>query len=233
MLSCVGVLVFSCLLPAHHTFHSTRGSIDQQDPSADASNAKVKQSVSFKMPPHIESEQVWDVNLQSNKSLHENADERSANTEVCHTQYVGNVVCFKDITSFREILPLSELTDEDISTVWYSEEEYAEIKKHVAETIKKAAEGNCLDDDDDFCMRGLEGRTKFGARRRKNNKAKALDAVWSTQIAMWKQKLDDPSIIAAAYKPHSTNAKYPAIAVAHNDATFVKDNVKATTMSFQ
>jgi hypothetical protein len=178
------------------------------------------------MPPHVESEQVWDVSLESNEPLHEKGDDLSG-----QTQQGGNVVSFKEITSFREILPLSELNDEDISTVWYSEEEYAEIKKHVTETIKRAADGNCLDDDEDFCMRGLEGRTKFGARRRKNNKARALDAVWSTQVALWKQKIDDPSIIAAAYKPHSTNAKYPAIAVAHNDERFVKEHVKTTTMS--
>jgi hypothetical protein len=179
------------------------------------------------MPPHIESDRVWDVSIESNEPLHEKSEERSqpssGDSEAPPRR--GKAVCFKESTAFREILPLSELTDEDISTVWYSEEDYAEIKKHVTETIKRAAEGDCVHEVGGYTMRGLEGRTKFGARRRKNNKAKALEAVWSTQVALWKQKIDDPSIIAAAYKPHSTNAKYPAIAVAHNDERFVKEHI--------
>jgi hypothetical protein len=230
---CLKFLVHACVSYKFSVSQSPElhhSGTNQQVLSANTSIGKVTQSVAINMPPHIESEQAWDVSLQSNEPLHEKVDEQSVASEVCRTRHGGNVVWFKEVTSFREILPLSELTDEDISTVWYSEEEYAEIKKHVTETIKLAADGNCLDDDNDFCMRGLEGRTKFGARRRKNNKARALDAVWSTQVALWKQKLDDPLVIAAAYKPHSTNAKYPAIAVAHNDERFVKENVNAISM---
>lgn len=185
------------------------------------------------MPPHIENEQAWDVGLESKEPLHhQKVDGRSSPTDVFLTQQErGKRVCFNECTSFREILPLSELTDEDISTVWYSEEEYAEIKTHVTETITRVADGDSVEEDEGYCMRGLEGRTKFGARRRKNNKTKALGAVWSTQVALWKQRIDDPSIIAAAYKPHSTNAKYPAIAVAHNDEIFVKELAKAAMMS--
>ncbi|KAG7359805.1 hypothetical protein IV203_034903 [Nitzschia inconspicua] len=136
------------------------------------------------------------------------------------------VVQFKDTVTYREILPLSEISDEEMAEVWYNEDEYAEIKNHVTDTIKRVTDGDSVDECNGYCMRGLEGRTKFGARRRKNNKAKALDSVWTTQVKMWKKRIDNPLLIAAAYKPHSTNAKYPAIAVAHDDEMFVQQFIR-------
>ena len=76
-------------------------------------------------------------------------------------------------------------------------------------------------------MRGLEGRTRFGAKRRKNNKAAALQAVWSTQVSIWKGLIDNPAAIAVAYKPHAQNSKYPAIQTGYNDEQYVKHNVRS------
>lgn len=168
------------------------------------------------MPPHVGC-QDWNTTIGRTGTSHDFTELRPT---------VLKSISFNETTSFREILPLSEISDEEMTEVWYNEEEYAEIKKHVTETIKRASDGGMVDEADGYCMRGLEGRTKFGARRRKNNKAKALDAVWTTQIKLWKDRLENPLVISAAYKPHSTNAKYPAIAVAHNDEKFVQDHVR-------
>jgi hypothetical protein len=138
-------------------------------------------------------------------------------------------VKFNEFTTIREIQSLGEISDKELSDVWYNEDEYTEIKNHVTETMKKVSNGELLCDDDGWCLRGLEGRTKFGSKRRHNNKAKALEAVWSTQIALWKQRIDSPAIIAAAYKPHSTNAKYPAIARARIDELSLKDESNNNT----
>ena len=173
----------------------------------------------------------------------------------------SKTVTFNEFTTIREIQSLSELSDKEVSDVWYNEEEYTAIKNHVTETMKRVANGELSttddddghghndDDDDDetridrrdgdndanndtnntteWCFRGLEGRTKFGMKRRRNNKARALGAVWSTQVALWEQRLgDNPAIIAAAYRPHSTNAKYPAIARAHKDELFLRRRSK-------
>lgn len=138
----------------------------------------------------------------------------------------SKMVTFNEFTTIREIHPLDEMSEKDITDVWYNDDEYAEIKKHVTETIKRLADGDVLlDDDNGWCLRGLEGRTKFGARRRRNNKSKALEAVWTTQVELWKQRIINPALIAAAYKPHSTNAKYPAIAMANKDEMFLKNNL--------
>jgi len=174
----------------------------------------------------------------------------ATNTNNNTTMTTTKSVKFNEFTTIREIQSLSELSDKELSDVWYNEDEYTAIKDHVTETMKKVSNGDLLPSHDDdtignyhhgdntnngsdvgghagegqqeWCLRGLEGRTKFGMRKRRNNKARALEAVWSTQIELWKQRMENPSIIAAAYKPHSTNAKYPAIAQAHKDEFFPK-----------
>ncbi|KAL3902932.1 MAG: hypothetical protein SGARI_005609, partial [Bacillariaceae sp.] len=176
------------------------------------------------MPPHVGNEQEWDVSIEATSTVPLHQQEKTQPFPELISETGENSVRFRETTTYREILPLSDITDEEMADVWYNEEEYGEIKNHVTATIKRAADGEPISEAGGYCMRGLEGRTKFGARRRKNNKAKALDAVWTTQVKLWKSKIDNPLIIAAAYKPHATNAKYPAIAVAHDDEKFVKEN---------
>eukprot|EP00980_Cylindrotheca_fusiformis_P018431 scaffold6069_cov108-Cylindrotheca_fusiformis.AAC.1 len=171
------------------------------------------------MTPHVSSssEELWDV-------------DESGPLETPENDYLvgSRSVTFFETVSYREIAPLTELSDEEIATVWYSDEEYAKIKEHVTATLKKVANGENVEVEDGFCMRGLEGRTKFGGRRRKNNKAAALDAVWTTQIQQWRKKQSNPIQIAAAYKPHSLRAKYPAIETGQRDELFLKDYLSPT-----
>ena len=132
-------------------------------------------------------------------------------------------VSFQDTVTYREICPLAEIDEAEIRTIWYSDDEYSKIKKIVTATVKKAEKGDPVDEAKGITMRGLEGRTKFGARRRKNNKKAALDVVWTTQIELWKKRMDQPLAIAAAYRVHSTDAKYRAKQAAHKDELFVKE----------
>jgi hypothetical protein len=136
-------------------------------------------------------------------------------------------VSFQDTVTFREVCPRKFIEPEEIRDVWYSDEEYSKIKKVVKATVKKSEKGEAVEETKGITMRGLEGRTKFGARRRKNNKAAALEAVWETQIELWKNRLNQPSMIAAAYRPHSTHAKFFARQSAHADALYVTQNIRS------
>ena len=135
-------------------------------------------------------------------------------------------VSFQDTVTFREIRPRHFIGLEEIREVWYNDEEYSKIKKGVKATVKKSEKGESIDEANEITMRGLEGRTKFGARRRKNNKAAALEAVWETQMELWKNSTDHPLMIAAAYRPHSTHAKFFARQLAHADALYVSQNIR-------
>ena len=83
-------------------------------------------------------------------------------------------VSFQDTVTFREVRPRHFIGVDEIRDLWYNDEEYSKIKKAVKATVKKSEKGESVDETNGITMRGLEGRTKFGARRRKNNKAAAL-----------------------------------------------------------
>jgi len=135
-------------------------------------------------------------------------------------------VSFQDTVTFLEIRPRLFIGVDEIRDVWYNDEEYSKIKKIVKETVKKSEKGEPIEEAKGVTMRGLEGRTKFGSRRRKNNKAAALEAVWKTQIDLWKNKSNHPATIAAAYRPHSTHAILFARQSAHADALYVSQHVR-------
>ena len=76
-----------------------------------------------------------------------------------------------------------------------------------------------------YCMRGLEPRTKFGARRRKTNRKLAFQAVWDVQVEQWKLHGDDttvdPSLVSMAYQPKTRHCRHVAIQIAQRDEFFV------------
>jgi len=172
------------------------------------------------MPPHaVQTEKEWNVGGSEPKGA-------IARKDTTGSPRPKKAVSFQDTVTFRGICPLEHFTKEEIRTIWYSDDEYAKIKKTVSSTVKKAEKGDVINESKGLTMRGLEGRTKFGARRRKNNKAAALDAVWTTQIELWRKKSDQPLAIATAYRTHSVHAKYRALESAHADETYVNDHVR-------
>eukprot|EP00934_Nitzschia_sp_Nitz4_P002405 Nitzschia sp. Nitz4//scaffold289_size23394//12358//12882//NITZ4_008478-RA/size23394-processed-gene-0.6-mRNA-1//1//CDS//3329545825//2400//frame0 len=170
------------------------------------------------MPPYADEKELWqeggDATTESFVGVTFSGESSKATKSVS----------FHSMVTYREICPLTDIPEEEIRDVWYNDDEYGDIKKRVTDTVHRAGTGEVVEDDS-TTMRGLEGRTRFGARRRKNNKKAALTAVWETQIALWRKKADNPNAIAAAYRPHSTHAKYRALQAAHSDALFVQQNV--------
>jgi hypothetical protein len=185
------------------------------------------------MPPYaLETESLWDAGtIDINDLLTVKEVPEGLSTEKKVPEFLlspeKRSVSFSESVAFREIAPLDEISKEEIRSVWYNDDEYARLKKEVTATIKILMNAGSIEEDEGYCLRGLEGRTKFGARRRKNNKAGALDAVWNAQLLLWKKKEDNPAAIAVAYKPHSLHAKYPALERGQSDQMFVKQSVRS------
>ena len=76
-----------------------------------------------------------------------------------------------------------------------------------------------------YCMRGLEPRTKFGARRRKTNRKMAFQAVWDVQVDQWKLHGEDttvdPSLVSMSYQPKTRHCRQIALQIAQRDEFFV------------
>jgi hypothetical protein len=178
------------------------------------------------MPPHdpVPSEQPWDVNVSLTASNHFKDDLVKAKPQ-------GKSVYFSIDTKVYKITALSELSEEDLSLIWYRNDDFERIKKESAVIMEKYKNDEPIIEEEGHCMRGLEAKTKFGARRRKNNKLKALDAVWTQQVSLWRRKMEDPVSIANAYKPHSLNSKFPAIEAAIEDEKYVIKHARSEVES--
>ena len=178
------------------------------------------------MPPHspLLSEQLWVGNALLTESNHSKDELVKAKPQEKH-------VYFSIDTEVHENITLSELSEEELSLIWYHSADYERIKKESAVTLEKAKNEEPIIEEEGHCMRGLEAKTKFGARRRKNNKLKALDAVWSQQVSLWRKKMEDPNSIANAYKPHSLNSKFPAMEAAIDDEKYVIKYVRSEVES--
>jgi hypothetical protein len=178
------------------------------------------------MPPHspLLSEQLWVVNASLTESNH-------FKDELVKAKPQEKSVGFSIDTEVHEQFSLSELSDEEQSHIWFCSADYERIKKESAVTLEKAKNEEPIIEEEGHCMRGLEAKTRFGARRRKNNKLKALDAVWSQQVSLWRKKMEDPIAIANAYKPHSLNSRFPAMEAAIDDEKYVIKYVRSEVES--
>ena len=118
-------------------------------------------------------------------------------------------------------LQLGDYSEEERRQAWYSAIEIHEIKLLCAETIHRmsnkiatstttmsswlfSVDGGDVtyspqDDEDDFCTRGLEYRTKSGSRARQKNKVAAWDVVYMEQTRQWEKRINDPDALAKAY----------------------------------
>jgi len=89
-----------------------------------------------------------------------------------------------------------ELTEEDITSLWYTNDEY-QLFKRSQQFIVKMMEKNIksLEDDDELCPRGLEAKTKMGYKRRKE----AIEEGWDAVLVEQDKKCTNPLRIANVY----------------------------------
>jgi len=92
----------------------------------------------------------------------------------------------KRVPSWRTMSP------KEINDIWYSKSDYAEFGRGREELLFILEAGYCEvmenDDDDEYCFRGLEGKTKVGRNLRCTQKRLAYDAVWEEQEIYWAKK---------------------------------------------
>jgi hypothetical protein len=93
---------------------------------------------------------------------------------------------------------LDEYTDEEIEAIWFSQEEYAEIKAGYQETVFLMESGEKLDPKHQT-SRGLEYRTQEGAWARYENKRDSYNAVLDEQDRQWQAEADDYDAISKIY----------------------------------
>lgn len=87
---------------------------------------------------------------------------RSAELEEVPTKTGVKVTFNLNRSSFHNIDHLADMSDEHIESVWYSCEDYKEIKQSIKPIVREMMTNNCLipEESDEFSSRGL-GTTSF------------------------------------------------------------------------
>jgi hypothetical protein len=133
---------------------------------------------------------------------------------------------FKDTVCVREIAPLA-CTTEEKEQLWYSRTELDAIKESNRATAQwMELNGGESRDDELHCTRGLENKTRVGARRRRAIRRAASRVVFEEQAYQQEVGFDDCDAIAKIYYELSMEAHRSARIAALKDESFVTANAK-------
>jgi hypothetical protein len=121
------------------------------------------------------------------------------------------------------------LCEEEMTSLWYTKEEYALMKRSSSFTVRLMMGLQCEEgsidgaDDEEICTRGLESRTRRGAKTRRQNVFSAIDAVILEQERQRDMSsFNDIYTLARVYRDASASCSLDAWLVAQNDANAVE-----------
>ena len=128
-------------------------------------------------------------------------------------------VSFLPKISIRNVEHIRDFSNEDIQTIWYTTADYQEIKAENKQAVDLMVRYGVVDDDLEFCSRGLE--TKEDISRRRRNKNESIGAVMNEQNLQRMETCKGamlPDLIAMLYSVYSFPCQQTAYLNAIRDA---------------
>lgn len=143
-----------------------------------------------------------------------------------------SVTFVRDEVLVEVIAPKITLTEDDVSSLWYTKEEYELSKKSQLFIIKMMERGmGSLECDDELCSRGLETRTRTGARRKRQSIEASWDAVLGEQEKQWREGRFSSFALARVCLESAAQNAMVAFLAAKKDAEFVHGATNRPTRS--
>eukprot|EP00934_Nitzschia_sp_Nitz4_P002115 Nitzschia sp. Nitz4//scaffold289_size23394//9758//10390//NITZ4_008477-RA/size23394-processed-gene-0.12-mRNA-1//-1//CDS//3329545822//2115//frame0 len=118
--------------------------------------------------------------------------------------------------------PTVFLTEDEVSALWYSTDEYRLIKKSQYFALKLMENKEPFPDDEDLCARGLESRTRNGSRLKRMNIESAWDAVLYEQEKQYNDGRYNTTLLAKIYREATAQCAMTAFLRAKSDSQFVQ-----------
>ncbi len=116
--------------------------------------------------------------------------------------------------STRYISPTIVLEEVDVTSLWYTEDEYRLFKRALLFIVKLMdTQMKFLEEDEELCPRGLEAKTKVGFKKRKN----AIEHAWDVVLA----EHHSPSRTARLYHEAAASCTMEALLRAKRDEQYV------------
>lgn len=128
-------------------------------------------------------------------------------TTSCHNKERATRVTFHSRVLIRLVLHKNDMERHERERYWLTIEEHSRIKADCHRTLRRMKENEestsssegegSIVDNNEFCSRGLECRTKEGRMRKTSNKESVWSAVFLQQKVQQQEGIDDPDFIAA------------------------------------
>ena len=121
---------------------------------------------------------------------------------------------------------VTKMTKDQAKDIWFVSDDFVKMKKTFAPTVQRMMDGSLTEEEskgEDHCTRGLEYRTRDGARRRMKNKYNGLSAVLHEQDRQIFEEIQDPEQLAQVYREANFKCMQEAIALGQQDALDVQD----------
>ena len=125
----------------------------------------------------------------------------------------------------KETIALSDMEDDEIDQVWYTDEEYRYMRAYSFLLAKHYADGGKPSEAARDCERGLESFTKAGAEKRHGNKVNAWLSVLMEQEDQFDAGMHNEKAIAEAYMEQNRYCMVEAYERAWDDAMAVRKMV--------
>ncbi|KAL3907757.1 MAG: hypothetical protein SGARI_003382, partial [Bacillariaceae sp.] len=136
----------------------------------------------------------------------------------------------------RRIPHLNDMSQRLRETIWIQPEEYLEIRQRCIATLKIMTTGTITDEEmerGDLCPRGLEGKTKEGAARRREYKHESVLAVLEEQSFLWNEQVEDDEAIMEAYQVFTIPNAEDAYEMGHFDEIAIQDYINEGVCEYQ
>ena len=121
------------------------------------------------------------------------------------------------IETVREIEQLTDFTAEERTSLWFSREEFDEIKAAYRNIIEMMRKKQLLTDTEEHCTRGLECRSIAGSKRRRDTQLKGLLAVLGEQDRQKADGVQEPETMAIVYRQYAYHAQQAATNMGRRD----------------
>jgi len=126
-------------------------------------------------------------------------------------------VHFDDMATVYDVICLDDYTPEELSDAWYDRDDMIRMKE-AARSDAKLLDSGMLPKKGGITFRGLEHRTREGAKRKRQHRMNAWGAVFCEIDFQKEDEMIDEETIADAYFMYSEKCAEAAYEVAKRDA---------------
>mmetsp|Transcript_29948 Transcript_29948/g.45397 ORF Transcript_29948/g.45397 Transcript_29948/m.45397 type:complete len:232 (+) Transcript_29948:94-789(+) len=140
-------------------------------------------------------------------------------------------VSFYEYVAVRPIKHIGDMSAQEVYNVWYNRTDFNNFKSSFLDTVRMMSLGEYDGDDESKCSRGLEGRTRDGAMKRKMNKYHSRQAVLSEQDRQRSIGVSNDKMISDVYIVENFSCRLEALEVGIQDQYEVFDGPRKVDIS--